>query len=139
MSETTLSIVKPDAVCASHIGEIIHYFEANGLTVVGLKMLTLTKKDARAFYKEHEGKPFYAGLVEFMTSAPVVVMALSGNNAVNKTRRIMGATDYREAKPDTIRRRFAGPLPHNVVHGSDSAKSAKREVAFFFKKSELFV
>lgn len=135
--EQTLSIIKPDAVKEKHIGEIIHRFESNGLKVGAMKMTRLSSDKAGAFYKEHEGKPFYADLTKFMTSGPVVVMVLTGPDAIAKNRELMGATDFKKAAPGTIRKDFAHSMTENAVHGSDSPASAKREIDFFFTPEEL--
>ncbi len=135
--EQTLSIIKPDAVKAKHIGDIIQRFEHNGLKVGAMKMTALSQDKAGAFYKEHEGKPFYNDLTKFMTSGPVVVMVLTGPDAIAKNRELMGATDFQKAAPGTIRKDFAHSLTENAVHGSDSKESAKREIDFFFTPAEL--
>ena len=131
--ERTLSIIKPDAISMRAVGRIIAMFEAGGLRVGAVRMLKLTAADAAAFYAEHVGKPFYRRLTEFMTSGPIIVMVLVGENAVARTRDLMGATDFIHAAPDTVRRRFATSVTINAVHGSDSPSSAAREIAFFFK------
>ena len=137
-TETTLSIIKPDGVENRHIGEIIATFEEQGLQPVGIRLVHLSERDARAFYEVHKERPFYGELVEFMTRNPVVVMALRGDNAVARNREIMGATNPAEAEEGTIRQRFAGSIGENTVHGSDSVENARREVAFFFSETELF-
>lgn len=135
--EQTLSIIKPDAVKTKHIGDIIQRFESNGLKVGAMKMTQLSQDKAGAFYKEHEGKPFYTDLTKFMTSGPVVVMVLSGPDAIAKNRELMGATDFNKAATGTIRKDFAQSMTENAVHGSDSQESAKREIDFFFTKEEI--
>jgi nucleoside-diphosphate kinase len=135
--ERTLSIIKPDAVAKNVVGEIISRFENNGLRVVAARMLRLTEATAGGFYAEHRGRPFYPALVEFMTSGPVVVQVLEGENAVAKNRELMGATNPKEAAPGTIRADFAQSIDANAVHGSDSAASAAREIAYFFAATEL--
>jgi nucleoside-diphosphate kinase len=135
--ERTLSIIKPDAVAKNVVGEIISRFEKNGLRVVAARMLRLTDATAGGFYAEHKGRPFYPALVEFMTSGPVVVQVLEGENAVARNRELMGATDPTKAAPGTIRADFARSIDANAVHGSDSAQSAAREIAYFFAASEL--
>lgn len=135
--EQTLSIIKPDAVKDKHIGDIIQRFESKGLKVGAMKMTQLTQEKAGAFYKEHEGRPFYADLTKFMTSGPVVVMVLSGPDAIAKNRELMGATDFTKAAPGTIRKDFAHSMTENAVHGSDSKESAKREIEFFFTPEEI--
>lgn len=131
-AEQTLSIIKPDAVQAHHIGDVISRFETNGLTIAELKMTKLTKDQAENFYAEHKGRPFYPNLVEYMTSGPVVVMVLDGDSAVTKNRTLMGATDPKKADKGTLRADFGTSIEHNAVHGSDSIESAKREITFFF-------
>jgi nucleoside-diphosphate kinase len=136
--EQTLSIIKPDAVGQNMIGNIIEYFEREGLSVVAAKMLHLSNDQAKAFYAVHKDRPFYQELVEFMTSGPVLVMVLEGENAIARNRHIMGATDPTKAAPGTIRADFATSIERNAVHGSDSAATAKAEIAFFFKQNEIF-
>jgi nucleoside-diphosphate kinase len=123
--EQTLSIIKPDAVGQNMIGNIIEYFEREGLSVAAAKMLHLTEDQAKAFYAVHKERPFYMELVEFMTSGPVLVMVLEGENAVSRNREIMGATDPSKAAPGTIRADFATSIERNAVHGSDSHESLK--------------
>lgn len=135
----TLFIIKPDAVKKNAIGQIISMMEAAGLSVVGQKMMHISKNDAEKFYAEHSHRPFFSSLVEFMTSGPVVVGVLSGIDAVLKYRDLMGATDPSNALPGTIRAKFGNGIEQNAVHGSDSSESAAREVGFFFSKHELFV
>lgn len=136
--EETLSIIKPDAVESHHIGDIISRFEKNGLQITAMKMVQLTPEQAAEFYKEHEGKPFFKGLTDFMTSGPAVVMVISGPDAVAKNRELMGATDFQKAAPGTLRKDFASSLTKNAVHGSDSQESAKREILYFFAPHEIF-
>lgn len=135
--EQTLSIIKPDAVAENQIGNIIEYFERDGLSVVGAKMLHLSSDQAKNFYGVHKDKPFFQDLVTFMTSGPVLVIVLEGINAVLRNREIMGATDPAKAAPGTIRSDFATSLERNAVHGSDSLENAKKEIAFFFKPNEI--
>jgi nucleoside-diphosphate kinase len=135
--ERTLSIIKPDAVKNDHIGDVISRFEKSGLHIAGIKMIKLNKEQAGAFYQEHKDRPFYTKLVEFMTSGPVVILVLEGNNAVATNRRLMGATDPSKADPGTIRADFAESVTNNAVHGSDSPESANREIFFFFQQNEL--
>ena len=135
--ETTLSIIKPDAVAKNVIGKIISRFEDQGLEVVAAKMLHLSKEQAEKFYEVHKDRPFYGELVDFMTSGPVLVQALKGENAVLKNRDIMGATNPAEAAPGTIRADFAENIDANAVHGSDSLENAKIEVEFFFTPAEV--
>lgn len=136
--EQTLSIIKPDAVGQNQIGNIIEYFERDGLSIIAAKMMHLTKEEAKAFYAVHKDRPFYEELVEFMTSGPILIMVLEGDNAIAKNRRIMGATDPSKADPGTIRADFATSIGCNAIHGSDSAETAKTEIAFFFKHNEIF-
>ncbi|MEE4660811.1 MAG: nucleoside-diphosphate kinase [Halieaceae bacterium] len=135
--ERTLSIVKPDAVGKNVIGEIYSRFEQNGLRVVAAKMLRLSDAVAGGFYAEHSERPFFPALIEFMTSGPVMVQVLEGENAVAKNRELMGATNPQEAAAGTIRADFAQSIDANAVHGSDSPASAAREIAYFFAASEI--
>lgn len=135
--EKTLSIIKPDAVAKGFIGKIIDRFESNGLRIAGIKKLHLSKEQAQEFYAIHKDRPFYNDLVKFMTSGPVVVMVLEGENAVLKNRELMGATNPKEADKGTIRADFAESIEANAVHGSDSLENAKNEVAFFFDGREI--
>ena len=135
--ERTLSIVKPDAVARNLIGEIYSRFERGGLKIVAAKMLRLDEPRAAGFYAEHKGKPFYAALCAYMTSGPVMVQVLEGEDAIAVNRRLMGATNPAEAAPGTIRADFAESLDANSVHGSDAPASARREIAYFFEPSEI--
>jgi nucleoside-diphosphate kinase len=135
--ERTLSIIKPDAVAKNVVGEILSRFEKNGLRVVAIKRLLLSREDASEFYAVHKERPFFNDLVEFMTSGPVVVSVLEGENAVAKNRELMGATNPKEAKAGTIRADFAESIDANAVHGSDSLENAKIEIAFFFAQREI--
>ena len=135
--ERTLSIVKPDAVGKNVIGEIYSRFEKNGLRLVAVKMLHLSEEVAGGFYAEHEGRPFFPDLIGFMTSGPVCVQVLEGENAVAMNRELMGATNPQEAEAGSIRADFAESIDANAVHGSDSAESAAREIAYFFTASEI--
>lgn len=135
--ERTLSIVKPDAVAKNVIGEIYSRFEQAGLKIVAAKMLHMDEEKAGGFYAEHKGRPFYNDLVSFMTSGPVVVQVLEGENAIALNRELMGATNPQEAAPGTIRADFAATIDANAVHGSDSPVSAQREVAYFFNADEI--
>ena len=135
--ERTLSIIKPDAVAKNVIGEIYARFEQAGLRIVASKMLQLTDESAGGFYAEHQGKGFYGDLIEFMTSGPVMVQVLEGENAVATNRELMGATNPSEAVPGTIRADYANSIDANAVHGSDSPTSAEREVNYFFKPEEI--
>jgi len=136
--EQTLSIIKPDAVGQNMIGNIIEYFERDGLNVVAAKMMHLTPDQAKSFYGVHKERPFFKDLVDFMISGPVLVMVLEGENAIARNRQIMGATDPSKATPGTIRADFATSIDRNAVHGSDSAQTAKTEISFFFKPNEIF-
>lgn len=135
--QRTLSIIKPDAVAKNVIGQIIARFEAAGLQVVAAKMLHLSQEQAEGFYAEHKGRGFFADLVAFMTSGPVLVQVLEGENAIARNRELMGATNPKEAAPGTIRADFAQSIDANAVHGSDAPASAEREIAFFFGDKEL--
>ncbi len=135
--ERTLSIVKPDAVGGNHIGEIFARFEKNGLKIVATKMKHLSKEEAEGFYAEHKERGFFADLVAFMTSGPVVVSVLEGENAVLAHREILGATNPKEAAASTIRADFASSIDENAAHGSDSTNSAAREIAYFFADNEI--
>jgi nucleoside-diphosphate kinase len=135
--ERTLSIVKPDAVARDIIGEIYSRFEKNGLTIVAAKMMRLSEDQAKGFYAEHDGKPFYGDLVAYMTSGPVVVQVLEGDNAIAKNRQLMGATNPADAAAGTIRADFAESVEANAVHGSDSPASAEREIGYFFDAEEI--
>jgi nucleoside-diphosphate kinase len=130
--EQTFSIIKPDAVAKNIIGEIYSRFEKAGLRIVAARMLHLSKEQAQGFYAVHKERPFYNDLVEFMTSGPVMVQVLEGENAILKNRELMGATNPQEAAPGTIRADFASTVDENAVHGSDGPDTAKEEIAFFF-------
>lgn len=136
--EQTLSIIKPDAVGQNMIGNIIEYFEREGLCVIAARMMHLTEEQAKSFYAVHKDRPFFGELVEFMVSGPVLVMVLAGENAVARNREIMGATDPSKAAAGTIRADFATSIDRNAVHGSDSLANAKAEINFFFKSNEIF-
>lgn len=136
--QKTLSIIKPDAVVRNITGKINAMIEDAGLRIVAQKRIHLTKEQAQEFYIEHKDKAFYDGLVEYMTSAPVVVQVLQGENVIEDYRKIMGVTNPAAAEEGTIRRTFGESITHNSVHGSDSPESAAREVAFFFNKLEIF-
>ena len=130
--QRTLSIIKPNAVKSNNIGSIICMLENAGLKLIAAKLLTLETEQAESFYKAHKNKPFYAELVKFMTSGPIVVMALEGQNAIMSNRKVMGATDPDEAAPNTIRAKYADSITENAVHGSDGEESADEEIRFFF-------
>ena len=136
--QRTLSIIKPDATSKNIIGKIIDRFEENGLKVVAGKLIHMDESKAAGFYAEHEDRPFFPNLVQYMTSAPVFVQVLEGDNAVLKNRELMGATNPNEAEPGTIRADFAETIDANAVHGSDSVESAAREISYFFDESEIF-
>ncbi len=135
--ERTFSIIKPNAVQKNVIGEVISRFETKGLRISAAKLTRLSREKAEGFYIEHKDRPFFQSLVHFMTSGPVLLMCLEGENAVALNREIMGATDPAKAAAGTIRKDFADNIEANAVHGSDSAKSAERELAYFFDKAEL--
>ena len=135
--QRTFSIIKPDAVAKNVIGQIYSRFEANGLRIVASKMKQLSKKEAEDFYAIHKERPFFADLVAFMTSGPVMLQVLEGENAVAKNRELMGATNPKEAAAGTIRADFADSIDANAVHGSDSLKNAAIEIAYFFSQSEV--
>ncbi len=135
--ERTFSIVKPDAVARNLIGAIYARFESNGLRIVAARMLHMTTEQAGGFYAEHRERPFFKDLVSYMTSGPVMVQVLEGEDAIARNRQLMGATNPKNAEPGTIRADFAESVEANAVHGSDSATSAAREIAFFFKPEEL--
>lgn len=135
--ERTLSIIKPDGVSRGLIGEVIKRFEGAGIRIVAMKMLHLTKKEAEGFYAVHASKPFFNSLTDFMSSGPIVVMVLEGENVIKKNRELMGATNYKEAKPGTIRADFATDIERNVVHGSDAPETAAKEIAYFFSALDI--
>jgi nucleoside-diphosphate kinase len=135
--ERTLIILKPDAVQRGLTGQIITRFENKGLQIVGLKFMQISRQLAETHYEPHRGKPFYAGLVSFMTSSPVIVLALAGKDAIAISRKMMGATFGSKAEPGTIRGDFGVSNSFNLIHGSDSAESAQRELGLFFKSEEL--
>lgn len=136
--ERTLSIIKPGAVRDNHIGGIVAKFEAAGLRVIAQKMIRLSEAQAGEFYGVHRERPFFGELVEFMTYGPVVVQVLEGENAIQANRDVMGATNPANAAPGTIRAEFATSITENAVHGSDGPDTARTEIAFFFKDSEIF-
>ncbi|AHN25434.1 Nucleoside diphosphate kinase [Gilliamella apicola] len=136
--EQTLSIIKPDAVKKQIIGEIQTRIHQAKLDIIAIKMVKLTKEQAEGFYAEHQDKPFFANLVNFMMSGPIVVQVLQGENAVERYRQLMGPTDLSKASAGTLRADFANSMRENAVHGSDSLASAEREIAYFFVDSEIF-
>ena len=135
--EQTLSLIKPDGVSRGLIGEVIGRFEKAGLKIRALKMVHLTLEQARAFYAVHRERPFYDSLTRFMSSGPIVALILEGDNAIQQNRDLMGATDYRQAAPGTIRADFAQDIEANIVHGSDGPDTAQTEIAFFFDALEM--
>ncbi|GAB4221727.1 MAG: nucleoside-diphosphate kinase [Francisella sp.] len=136
--QKTLSIIKPDAVEKNVIGEIYNRFEKAGLKIVAAKMKHLSKVEAERFYAVHKDRPFFSALVDFMTSGPVMIQVLEGENAIAKNRELMGATNPKEAKPGTIRADFADSIDANAVHGSDSEETAAQEIRYFFSDTEIF-
>ena len=137
MAEQTLIILKPDCVQRRLVGRLIARFEDKGLTIAGMKFMQITPELAQRHYAVHEGKPFYPGLIEYITSGPVVVMALAGNGCIDMARRLMGATFGFNAEPGTIRGDFGASKTYNLVHGSDSPESAATEIALYFQPDEL--
>ena len=137
MKERTLSIIKPDGVSRDLIGEVIRRLEAADLKITAMKMIKMTKEQAKGFYRVHEGKPFYESVTRFMSSGPCVVMILEGEDVIKRYRKLMGATNYKEAEPGTIRREFATDIEKNVVHGSDSQENALFEINYFFSELEI--
>lgn len=135
--ERTLSIIKPDGVAKNIIGEVIKRFEAAGIKIAAMKMLQLTKAQARGFYAVHKERPFFDSLTDFMTSGPIVVMVLEGENVIARNRKIMGATNFKEAEEGTIRREYATDIEKNVVHGSDAPETAAFEISYFFNHLEI--
>ena len=137
MKERTLTIIKPDAVEAGAIGQIIDRLITEGFTILGMKMLRMSKKQAEAFYEVHRERPFYPSLTDYMSSGPIVVIALERENAIQHLRQVMGATDPSQAEPGTIRAKFGTNIERNAIHGSDAPETAARELAFFFTDYEL--
>jgi len=135
--EQTLSIIKPDAVGKNHIGEIISRFEKGGLKVVAAKMKQLSREEAEGFYAVHKERPFFNDLVSFMTTGPVLIMVLEGEDAIKKNREVMGATNPKEAAPGTIRADLAETIDENAVHGSDAPETAEFEINYFFQNGEI--
>ena len=135
--EKTLAIIKPDGVQKNVIGNILHRVEDSGLVILSIRMLQLDRKTAGRFYEVHSKRPFYQSLIEYMTSGPVVVVALEGTNAVNRWRQLIGATDPSKAEKNTIRNKYGESVERNTVHGSDSPENGTIETAFFFNSSEL--
>ena len=135
--ERTLSIVKPDGVARNLIGEVYRRFEQAGLSIIAARMLQLSQRDAEAFYAVHRERPFFNDLVKYMTSGPVMVQVLEGENAIQKNRELMGATNPKDAAPGTIRADFATSIEENVVHGSDGPETAAQEIRFFFGEADI--
>jgi len=137
-TEQTLSIIKPDGLEKNLIGEIVGRFEEAGLTPVAMRMVQMSRDEAEGFYEVHADKPFFDELVEFMTRGPCIVLVLEGENAIERNRMIMGATDPEEADEGTIRSDFANDVGENTVHGSDSPENAEKEIKYFFRETEIF-
>lgn len=135
--ERTLSIVKPDGVTRNLVGEVYRRFEQSGLKIIAARMLRLSQAEAEGFYAVHRGRPFFKDLVRYMTSGPIMVQVLEGENAIAKNRDIMGATDPKKAAPGTIRADLAQSIEANTVHGSDASDTAVREIAYFFRETEI--
>ncbi len=135
--EQTLSIIKPDAVSKSHIGEIIHRFESAGIKIAAAKYTKLTLEQAASFYAVHKERPFFSGLINFISSGPIFVMVLTGENVILRNREIMGATNPKEAMAGTIRADFAASIDENAVHGSDAIETAREEISFFFTDEDI--
>ena len=135
--ERTLSIIKPDAVVAGHVGEIITIFEANRFKIIAARMVNLSQKQAEGFYAVHRGKPFFESLTKFMSSGRALVMVMEGENVIARLREVMGATDPAKAAPGTIRKLYAANIERNAVHGSDAPETAAYEIAYFFPGLEL--
>ncbi len=135
--ERTLSIIKPDGVARGLIGEVIKRLEANDIKIVAMKMIHMTKEIAQGFYAVHKEKPFFDSLTDFMSSGPIVVMVLEGEDVIKRYRELMGATNYKEAAPGTIRADFATDIEKNVVHGSDAPETAATEIKYFFSELEI--
>jgi nucleoside-diphosphate kinase len=135
--ERTLSIIKPDGVEKNVIGEVIKRFETNGIKIAAMKMIHLSKSQAQGFYAVHKERPFFDSLTDFMTSGPIVVMVLEGKDVIAKNRKLMGATNFKEAEEGTIRKDYATDIEKNVVHGSDAPETAAFEIGYFFNDLEL--
>ncbi|RLC31624.1 MAG: nucleoside-diphosphate kinase [Deltaproteobacteria bacterium] len=135
--ERTLSIIKPDGVKRALIGEVIKRFDSNGIKIAAMKMIHMTKAQAQGFYEVHRDRPFFDSLTDFMSSGPAVVMVLEGDNVIARYRELMGATNYKEAAPGTIRADFATDIEKNVVHGSDAPETAAFEIGYFFNRFEI--
>jgi nucleoside-diphosphate kinase len=137
MLERTLAIIKPDGVMRKLTGSVIGRLEREGFDILAMKMIRMTKAQAKGFYKVHEGRPFYESVTDFMSSGPCVVVVLEGEDVIRRYRKVMGATNYRDADEGTIRREFATDIERNVVHGSDSPDTAQFEIGYFFNGLEL--
>jgi nucleoside-diphosphate kinase len=137
MKERTLSIIKPDGVSKNLIGEVIRRLEAEEIEITAMKMIKMSKDQAKGFYGVHKGKPFFESVTDFMSSGPSVVMVLEGNDVIRRYRKLMGATNYEEAEEGTLRREFATDIEKNVVHGSDSEENAQFEISYFFNALEI--
>lgn len=135
--QRTLSIIKPDGVEKNVIGEVIKRFETNGIKIAAMKMIHLSKSQAQGFYAVHKERPFFGSLTDFMTSGPIVVMVLEGEDVIAKNRKLMGATNFKEAEEGTIRKEYATDIEKNVVHGSDAPETAAFEIGYFFNDLEL--
>jgi len=135
--ERTLSIIKPDGVAKNVIGEVIKRFEADGIKIAAMKMIQLTKPQAQGFYAVHTERPFFNSLTDFMTSGPIVVMVLEGDNVIARNRKLMGATNFKDAEDGTIRKDYATDIEKNVVHGSDAPETAAFEIGYFFNDLEI--
>jgi len=135
--ERTLSIVKPDGVSRGLIGEVVRRFEHAGFRIAAMKMICLSKKEAEGFYAVHRERPFFQSLTDFMSSGPIIVMVLEGDDVIRRNRELMGATNYKEARPGTIRADFATDIEKNIVHGSDAPETAATEIAYFFNGLEI--
>ncbi|MEE4363123.1 MAG: nucleoside-diphosphate kinase [Desulfotignum sp.] len=135
--ERTLSIIKPDGVAKNVIGDVIKRFETAGIKITAMKMLRLTKTQAQGFYAVHKERPFFDSLTDFMTSGPIVVLVLEGKDVIAKNRKLMGATNFKEAEEGTIRREYATDIEKNVVHGSDAPETAAFEISYFFNNLEI--
>lgn len=137
MKERTFIAIKPDGVKRGLIGDVLNRFERKGLKIIGMKLINVTDEQAKAHYAEHEGKPFYAGLIKFIQSGPIVALVIEGENAIATCRQLMGKTNPNDADVGTIRADFALLMGNNIVHGSDGVESAKREIAIYFDENEL--
>jgi nucleoside-diphosphate kinase len=137
MKERTLSIIKPDGVSRKLIGEVVKRLEGSDLKILAMKMTKLTKEQAKGFYQVHKGKPFYESVTDFMSSGPCVLMVLEGEEGIKRYRKLMGATNYKEAEAGTIRRDFATDIEKNIVHGSDSPETASFEINYFFSELDI--